>query len=125
MLSWLTADKAPLIIALGGVLKILLDYKQSASKTQAVLKDIQSDLNAVKKDTADNKAIAVENRDGTRYTQRFLLQKELTRVIKQNYATVQECEEISALYASYHMLGGNGAIDLLMEKFKKLNVRGE
>lgn len=45
-----------------------------------------------------------------------------TKEISQGYTTIEHFRELSILFESYQLLGGNGEIEALFEKFKQLPI---
>lgn len=128
-MSPLVSD-AVVIAFVGGIVSIITAQITTQSKKNAEmitnkLSDINKDITELKKDVSDVKTIGGENRDGIRHTQRYRLFKEMTCDIKLGYTTLSRLNEISKLYHSYEMLGGNGEIHDLYEIYIKLPVRPE
>lgn len=128
-MSPLVSD-AVVIAFVGGIVSIITAQITTQSKKNAEiitskLSDINKEITELKKDVSDVKKIGGDNRDGIRQTQRYRLFKEMTRDIKLGYTTLSCLNEISKLYHSYEMLGGNGEIHDLYEIYIKLPVRPE
>lgn len=118
-------DLATLIVAAGGFVKIVFDYRTTTKNTNSVLENIQNKLVNIESDTQETKQIALLNRDGIKHSHRYKLHQEIAEAVRRGYTTIQEVEEVTALYHSYHELGGNGIIDTLFCKFKNLEIRGD
>lgn len=118
-------DLATLIVAVGGFVKVVFDYRSTTKNTNDVLESIQKKLVNIESDTQETKQLALLNRDGIKHSHRYKLQQEIAEAVKRGYTTFQEVEEVTALYHSYHDLGGNGVIDTLFNKFKNLEIKGE
>ncbi|WP_314046381.1 hypothetical protein [uncultured Granulicatella sp.] len=130
---------AVVIAFLGGIVSIITAQITAQSKRNAEIiankisdlnkditefkKYVSADISELKKDVSDVKEIGGKNRDGIRQTQRYRLYKEMTRDIKAEQTTLSRSNEISKLYHSYEVLGGNGEIHDLYEIYKKLPVR--
>lgn len=54
---------------------------------------------------------------------RMILYNNLITAIKHGYTTVSEAIEINKMYAIYRENGGNGEIQLLFERFDRLEIR--
>ena len=121
---------AVIIAFVGGIVSIITAQITTQSKKNAEIitskiAELNNDIVEIKKDVSAVKEIGVNNRDGIRQTQRYRLFKEMTRDIKLGYTTLSRLNEISKLYHSYEMLGGNGEIHDLYEIYIKLPVRPE
>lgn len=121
---------AVVIALVGGIVSIITaqittQSNKNAEMIASKLSDINKEITELKKDVSDVKEIGGENRAGIRQTQRYRLFKEMTRDIKLGYTTLSRLNEISKLYHSYEMLGGNGEIHDLYEIYRKLPVRPE
>ena len=119
---------AVVIALVGGIVSIITaqittQSNKNAEMIASKLSDINKEITELKKDVTDVKEIGEENRAGIRQTQRYRLFKEMTRDIKLGYTTLSRLNEISKLYHSYEMLGGNGEIHDLYEIYIKLPVR--
>ena len=126
-MSPLVSD-AVIIAFVGGIVSIITAQITTQSKKNAEIitskiAELNNDILEIKKDVSAVKEIGVNNRDGIRQTQRYRLFKEMTRDIKLGYTTLSRLNEISKLYHSYEMLGGNGEIHDLYEIYIKLPVR--
>lgn len=123
-------SEAVVIAFVGGIVSIITaqittQSNKNAEMIASKLSDINKEITELKKDVSDVKEIGGENRAGIRQTQRYRLFKEMTRDIKLGYTTLNRLNEISKLYHSYEMLGGNGEIHDLYEIYRKLPVRPE
>lgn len=104
---------------LKGVFENLSQSRVSNDKITQVLKEIEK----TKTDITDIKTIALINRNGLKYTQRYRLQHDMQRAILEGYTTTQQLNELSILYESYRNLGGNGAVEALYQRYIKLPIR--
>lgn len=104
---------------LKGVFENLSQSRVSNDKITQVLKEIEK----TKTDITDIKTIALINRDGLKYTQRYRLQHDMQRAILEGYTTTQQLNELSILYESYRNLGGNGAVEALYQRYIKLPIK--
>lgn len=89
-------------------------------------------LNALKKSVDEVTAIAKKNNDdiakvanGTRITESYRLEIDLSGAIERGYRTREECRRIQPLFKSYQELGGNGYIEDLYNQFIELSVKEE
>lgn len=89
-------------------------------------------LNALKKSVDEVTAIAKKNNDdiakvanGTRITESYRLEIDLSGAIERRYRTREECRRIQPLFKSYQELGGNGYIEDLYNQFIELSVKEE
>lgn len=107
----------------GGLIKGWLDNQSRSKKTLEVIENMTKDITTIKEDVSDTKTIALTNRDGLKYTQRYRLQHDMEKAIIIGYTTTQQLNELSILYESYRNLGGNGAVEALYQKFIRLPIR--
>ncbi|MCW6681621.1 hypothetical protein NHG29_01910 [Aerococcaceae bacterium NML160702] len=103
----------------GGLLKV------GGGKILEIAMNIKKDFELIKEELMAIKTIALENRGGIRNTQRYRLQYDMQKALILGYTTTQQLNEVSILYESYHVLGGNGAIEALYQKFIELPIKEE
>lgn len=92
-------------------------------KILIALENLQSEIASIKEDTSETKRLALYNRDGIKYTQRYRLYHDMSRAIANGYTTTREIQELTILFESYVGLGGNGAVKALYEKFTQLEIK--
>ena len=55
----------------------------------------------------------------------YRLHKEFGEALIKGYTTADDFEELSGLYANYKEIGGNGKIEALYNRYRKLPIRKE
>lgn len=136
MPEWLTdtAVLTTIITACTGLLTVLVNkiFEWHASKSRAVLEKISGTLGTLKDqvDGIDQRTVEINHQndviqDGTRKIQRYRLYHDLKREVITGYTTLDHFRELSILFESYKNLGGNGEVEALYEKYKKLPIREE
>ena len=89
---------------------------------------IESLNNEVKKTQAqvdEVTQIVLHNRDSNKSIMSFRLHKEFSEAIERGYTTSEDLSELSGLYKSYQEIGGNGKIEALYNRYRKLPIRKE
>lgn len=89
---------------------------------------IESLNNEVKKTQAqvdEVTQIGLHNRDSNKSIMSFRLHKEFSEAIERGYTTSEDLSELSGLYKSYQEIGGNGKIEALYNRYRKLPIRKE
>ena len=89
---------------------------------------IESLNNEVKKTQAqvdEVTQIGLHNRDSNKSIMSFRLHKEFSEAIERGYTTSENLSELSGLYKSYQEIGGNGKIEALYNRYRKLPIRKE
>nr|DAW77469.1 MAG TPA: holin protein [Caudoviricetes sp.] len=136
MPEWLTdtAVLTTIITACTGLLTVLVNkiFEWHASKSRAVLEEISGTLGTLKDqvDGIDQRTVEINHQndviqDGTRKIQRYRLYHDLKKEVIMGYTTLDHFRELSILFESYKNLGGNGEVEALYEKYKKLPIREE
>ena len=69
--------------------------------------------------------IGLHNRDSNKSIMSFRLHKEFSEAIERGYTTSEDLSELSGLYKSYQEIGGNGKIEALYNRYRKLPIRKE
>lgn len=87
--------------------------------------ELEKSVHAVEEIGKDNNKNLSLIGKGLQRLQRFRLQENFKKAIRQGNTSQHEIEELSRLYESYVELGGNGAIKILFEKFLKLEIKEE
>lgn len=89
---------------------------------------IESLNNEVKKTQAqvdEVTQIGLHNRDSNKSIMSFRLHKEFSEAIERGYTKSEDLSELSGLYKSYQEIGGNGKIEALYNRYRKLPIRKE
>ena len=89
---------------------------------------IESLNNEVKKTQAqvdEVTQIGLHNRDSNKSIMSFRLHEEFSEAIERGYTTSEDLSELSGLYKSYQEIGGNGKIEALYNRYRKLPIRKE
>lgn len=96
------------------------------------LKDLSDKIDDLEKSVLNVEGIGEDNQrnltiigKGLQRLQRFRLQENLKKALKNGHTNQHEIEELSRLYESYIELGGNGAIKVLFERFLDLEIKEE
>lgn len=66
--------------------------------------------------------IGLQNRSSNKSIISYRLHKEFGEAIERGHTTVEDYEELSALYKSYKDIGGNGKIEALYKRFRNLPI---
>ena len=69
--------------------------------------------------------IGLQNRTSNKSIMSYRLHESFGEAIKRGYTTVEDYEELSGLYANYKEIGGNGKIEALYNRYRKLPIRKE
>ena len=69
--------------------------------------------------------IGLQNRASNKSIISYRLHESFGEAIKRGYTTVEDYEELSGLYANYKEIGGNGKIEALYNRYRKLPIRKE
>lgn len=136
MPEWLTdtAVLTTIITACTGLLTVLINkiFEWHSNKSRAVLEEISGTLGTLKEqvDGIDQRTVEINHQndviqDGTRKIQRYRLYHDLKKEVITGYTTLDHFRELSILFESYKNLGGNGEVEALYEKYKKLPIREE
>ena len=105
---------------------------QNTKETEKQINVLTDKIDDLEKSVSEVTEIGKENRDnlsligkGLQRLQRFRLQENLKKAIRRGKTSQHEIEELSRLYESYIELGGNGAIKILFEKVRELEITEE
>lgn len=136
MPPWLldTTVLTAIVTGCSGVLTVLItkifDWKDKQKK--GVLDEILDTVTGLddKVKSIDETTVAINNQndiiqDGTKKIQRYRLFHDLKKEIMKGYTTVEDYRELSILFESYKMLGGNGEVEALYNKYKDLPIKEE
>ena len=96
--------------------------KHQYEDIKEVLSGLIDKVKTIDDTTTETKKISEITKDGTLKIQRYRLFHDLTKEISQGYTTIEHFRELSILFESYQLLGGNGEIEALFEKFKQLPI---
>ena len=108
-------------VAIIPLVKIWFDNsnKQMTKQFEQLNKEVKSTQDKVDEVTQ----IGLQNRASNKSIISYRLHESFGEAIKRGYTTVEDYEELSALYASYKDIGGNGKIEALYNRFRKLPIR--
>ena len=95
--------------------------KQMAKQFEQLNKEVKSTQDKVDEVTQ----IGLHNRDSNKSIMSFRLHKEFSEAIERGYTTSEDLSELSGLYKSYQEIGGNGKIEALYNRYRKLPIRKE
>ena len=69
--------------------------------------------------------IGRQNRSSNKSIMSYRLHKEFGEALIKGYTTTDDFEELSGLYTNYKEIGGNGKIEALYNRYRKLPIRKE
>lgn len=95
--------------------------KQLVGQIESLNKEVKSTQDKVNEVTQ----IGLQNRASNKSIISFRLHKEFREALIKGYTTTEDFEELSGLYASYKEIGGNGKIEALYNRYRKLPIRKE
>ena len=103
--------------------KIWLDKgnKQLVGQIESLNKEVKKTQTQVEEVTQ----IGLQNRTSNKSIMSYRLHESFGEAIKRGYTTVEDYEELSGLYANYKEIGGNGKIEALYNRYRKLPIRKE
>lgn len=107
-------------VAIIPLVKIWFDNsnKQMARQFENLNKEVKSTQDKVDKVTK----IGLQNRSSNKSIMSYRLHKEFSEAIERGYTTSEDLSELSGLYKSYAEIGGNGKIETLFNRFRKLPI---
>ena len=107
-------------VAIIPLIKIWFDNsnKQIAEQFENLSKEVKSTQDKVDEVTQ----IGLQNRSSNKSIISYRLHKEFGEALERGYTTVEDYEELSALYTNYKEIGGNGKIEALYNRFRKLPI---
>ena len=105
---------------------------KTSKEADQKLRDLADKIDDLEKSVLNVEGIGEDNQKklsiigkGLQRLQRFRLQENLKNALKRGHTNQHEIEELSRLYESYIVLGGNGAIKVLFERFLDLEIKEE
>ena len=107
-------------VAIIPLIKIWFDNsnKQMVKQFESLNKEVKSTQDKVDEVTQ----IGLQNRDSNKSIMSYMLHKEFSEAIERGYTTSEYLSELSGLYKSYAEIGGNGKIETLFNRFRKLPI---
>ena len=120
-----------LIAIVGGIVTItqvlLTNSKKDKEKREEALNNniqvLSNGIDNISKEISELKDTSTDNRVGIRNSLRYALFKDMKHAIERKYTYIDEFNEVTTLYSVYTQLGGNGAISLLYERYKALEIK--
>ena len=108
-------------VAIIPLIKIWFDNsnKQMVKQFESLNKEVKSTQDKVDEVTQ----IGLQNRDSNKSIMSYRLHREFSEAIERGYTTSEDLSELSGLYKSYAEIGGNGKIETLFNRFRKLPIR--
>ena len=108
-------------VAIIPLVKIWFDNsnKQIAEQFEILSKEVKNTQDKVDEVTK----IGLHNRDSNKSIMSYRLHKEFSEAIDRGYTTSEDLSELSGLYKSYEGIGGNGKIETLFNRFRKLPIK--
>lgn len=105
---------------LGMVGKMITDNRKTSNiinEIKSTTENISNKVNEIEKNVDDTK-------QGHQILQRYRLIKDMNKAVTQGYIeSWSEFNEMCKLHESYKILGGNGAVDELFERYKDLPIK--
>ena len=95
--------------------------KQLVGQIESLNKEVKKTQTQVEEVTQ----IGLQNRTSNKSIMSYRLHESFGEAIKRGYTTVGDYEELSGLYANYKEIGGNGKIEALYNRYRKLPIRKE
>lgn len=92
--------------------------KQLVGQIESLNKEVKKTQTQVDEVTQ----IGLQNRASNKSIISYRLHESFGEAIKRGYTTVEDYEELSALYTSYKDIGGNGKIEALYKRFRNLPI---
>lgn len=120
-----------LIAIVGGIVTItqvlLNTSKKDKEEREEALNDniqvLSNGIDNISKEISELKDTSIDNRVGIRHSLRYALFQDMKNAIERGYTYIDELNEVTTLYSVYTQLGGNGAISLLYERYKALEIK--
>lgn len=120
-----------LIAIVGGIVTItqvlLNNSKKDKEEREEALNDniqvLSNGIDNISKEILELKDTSIDNRVGIRHSIRYALFQDMKNAIERGYTYIDELNEVTTLYSVYTQLGGNGAISLLYERYKTLEMK--
>lgn len=120
-----------LVAIVGGIVTItqvlLNNSKKDKEEREEALNDniqvMSNGLDNISKEISELKDTSIDNRVGIRHSLRYALFQDMKHSIERGYTYIDEFNELTTLYSVYTQLGGNGAISLLYERYKALEMK--
>ena len=108
-------------VAIIPLIKIWFDNsnKQMVKQFESLNKEVKSTQDKVDEVTQ----IGLQNRDSNKSIMSYRLHREFSEAIERGYTTSEDLSELSGLYKSYAEIGGNGKIETLFNRFRKLPIK--
>ena len=108
-------------VAIIPLIKIWFDNsnKQMVKQFENLNKEVKSTQDKVDEVTQ----IGLQNRDSNKSIMSYRLHREFSEAIERGYTTSEDLSELSGLYKSYAEIGGNGKIETLFNRFRKLPIK--
>ena len=108
--------------------KLLLNNskKDKEEREEALNNNVQvlsNGIDNISKEISELKDASIDNRVGIRHSLRYALFQDMKHAIERGYTYIDELNEVTTLYSVYTQLGGNGAISLLYERYKTLEIK--
>lgn len=95
--------------------------KQLVGQIESLNKEVKKTQTQVEEVTQ----IGLQNRTSNKSIMSYQLHKEFGEALIKGYTTTDDFEELSGLYANYKEIGGNGKIEALYNRYRKLPIRKE
>ena len=98
------------------------EVKSTQDRTEKQLDRVSMEVKNTQDKVDEVTQIGLQNRDSNKSIMSYRLHKEFSEAIERGYTTSEYLSELSGLYKSYAEIGGNGKIETLFNRFRKLPI---
>lgn len=98
------------------------EVKNTQYRTEKQLDRVSMEVKNTQDKVDEVTQIGLQNRDSNKSIMSYRLHKEFSEAIEHGYTTSEDLSELSGLYKSYAEIGGNGKIETLFNRFRKLPI---
>ncbi|WP_314084985.1 hypothetical protein [uncultured Gemella sp.] len=98
------------------------EVKSTQYRTEKQLDRVSMEVKNTQDKVDEVTQIGLQNRDSNKSIMSYRLHKEFSEAIERGYTTSEDLSELSGLYKSYAEIGGNGKIETLFNRFRKLPI---
>lgn len=103
--------------------KANLEASEMREKTLEVLGRVSKDIEELKEQNKYQQALIDESWKLSKSHYRMTLFGQIAKALKRGHTTVDEATEITKMYDLYKKNGGNGEVEILFNKFDKLEIK--
>ena len=98
------------------------EVKSTQERTEKQLDRVSMEVKNTQDKVDEVTQIGLQNRDSNKSIMSYRLHREFSEAIERGYTTSEDLSELSGLYKSYAEMGGNGKIETLFNRFRKLPI---